>query len=108
MDVLKDRQTRSYNYISRYASFPFYYNTQDGRYVYGTTSHLNTNIAFVEHRVGQGDTLDSLAFYYYGRPDLYWVIADFNRINDPLVTLYGNYKSLGIPQLSNVSYVVKG
>lgn len=108
MDVLKDKQTREYDYISRYASFSFYYNTQDDKYIYEITSQLNDNITFVEHKIKQWDTLDSLAFYYYGRPDLYWVIADFNRIQDPFINLYDNYKALKIPQLSNISYILRG
>ena len=108
MDVLKDKQTRSYDYISRYSSFSFYYNTLDDKYIYEVTSQLNDNITFVEHKIKQWDTLDSLAFYYYGRPDLYWVIADFNRIQDPFISLFENYKSIKIPQLSNISYIAKG
>ena len=108
MDVLKDKQTKEYTYISRYASFPFYYNTKDNKYIYGITSQLNDNITYVEHKIKQWDTLDSLAFYYYGRPDLYWVIADFNRIQDPFINLYGKYKALKIPQLTNVSYILRG
>lgn len=103
-DVLKDKQTRDYEYISRYASFPFYYNTLDNKYIYGITSQLNDNIVYVKHKIVQSDTLDSLAYKYYGRPDLYWVIADFNRIQDPFIELYNNYKSLNIPQLSNISF----
>ena len=45
------------------------------------------------------DTLDSLALKYYGRPDLFWVIADFNRIQDPYINLYENYNFLNIPLL---------
>ena len=108
MDVLKDEQKREYDYISRYASFPFYYNTQDDKYIYGTTSQLSTGVAFVEHKVRQWDTLDSIAFYYYGRPDLYWVVADFNRIQDPFEPLFGKHQSLKVPQLSNISFIVRG
>ena len=100
--------SKEYDYISRYSSFDFYYNTKDDKYIYEVTSQLNDNIVFVEHKIKQEDTLDSLAFYYYGRPDLYWVIADFNRIQDPFIPLYNNYKALKIPQLSNISYIVKG
>lgn len=108
MDVLKDKQKRDYSYISRYTSFSFYYNTKDDKYIYEVTSQLNDNIPYVEHKIKQWDNLDSLAFYYYGRPDLYWVIADFNRIQDPFINLYDNYKSLKIPQLSSISYIVRG
>ena len=104
MDVLKDREVKSYEYISRYSSFPFYYNSEDDKYIYGLTSQLNEDTPFVAHSVVQGDTLDKLANYYYGRPDLYWIIADFNRIQDSFVELFGNYKTLKIPSLSSISY----
>lgn len=108
MDVLKDEQRREYGHLSRYASFPFYYNSEDDKYIYGTTSNLSQDITFVEHKVKQWDTLDSLAFDYYGRPDLFWVIADFNRIQDPFIELFGNKESLMIPQLTNISFIVEG
>lgn len=108
MDVLTDKQQREYDYISRYSSFSFYYNNQDGKYIYEVTSQLSDNIEYVAHKITQSDTLDSLSYYYYGRPDLYWVIADFNRIQDPFVRLFGNYKSLKVPKLSNISYQIKG
>lgn len=106
MEALKDKQTRSYDYISRYSPFSYYYNVNDNKYIYEITSQLNENIPFVEHKIEQKDTLDSLAFYYYGRPDLYWVIADFNRIQDPLEKLYGKYNSLNIPKISDVSFIM--
>lgn len=108
MDVLKDEQKKEYDFVSRYTSFPFYYNTQDDKYIYGITSYLSENVIFVEHKLKQWDTLDSLAFYYYGRPDLYWVIADFNRIQDPFINLFENYKSLKIPQLTGISFIIRG
>jgi len=105
MDNLKNKAYRTYNYISRYASFPYYYNELDDKYVYGITSQLNDDgIAYVAHRIIQEDTLDSLSLKYYGRPDLYWVIADFNRIQDPLEELFGKYDSLKIPNISNIEF----
>ena len=74
----------------------------------GITGQLSTSVEYVAHKITQADTLDSLSYYYYGRPDLYWVIADFNRIQDPFIQLYNNYKSLNVPKLSNISFVVKG
>ena len=103
-DVLKDKQMIQYDYISRYASFPIYYNTEDNKYVYGITSQLNQNVPYVEVKVHQGDNLDNLAEYYYGRPDYYWIIADFNRIQDPLIELYGKYETLKVPVLSNIVF----
>lgn len=104
MDVLKDKQTKSYPYISRYAGFPFYYNTLDDKYIYGVTGQLDEDIPYVAHKVLQSDTLESLSLKYYGRPDYYWVIADFNRIQDPFVILKEKFETLKIPTLSNISY----
>lgn len=104
MDVLKDKQSKTYSYISRYSAFPFYYNTQDNKYIYGITAHLDKEIVFVAHQVSQADTLESLALKYYGRPDYYWIIADFNSIQDPFIKLIDHYKILNIPSLSNISF----
>ena len=104
MDVLKDKQSKSYSYISRYSAFPYFYNTVDEKYIYSITSQLNDDTTFVLHQVSQSDTLESLALVYYGRPDYYWIIADFNRISDPFIKLNTKFKTIKIPSLSNISY----
>lgn len=104
MDVLKDESKKSYPYISRYSSFPFFYHTKDKKFIYGITSYLNEDTSYVAHSVIYEDTLDSLALKYYGRPDLYWVIADFNRIQDPYINLKENFKTIKIPSLSNITF----
>ena len=106
MDALKDKAYRTYSYVSRYSSFPYFYNEKDGKYVYGVTAQLNDGISYVAHKVKQSDTLDSLALKYYGRPDLYWVIADFNRMQDPLIVLFGNFDVVKVPTLSNIFYEI--
>ena len=105
MDVLKDRQYRTYDYVSRYASFPTFYNTMDGKYVYGITNQLDTNVAYTEVKVIQGDTLESLSEEYYGRPDYYWIIADFNRITDPFRELFGWKETLRLPNVGSISFL---
>lgn len=104
MDDLIKRQSRSYDYISRYTTFPFYYNVRDNKYIYGITSNLKTDVTYVLHKVEMHDTLDSLANKYYGRPDLFWVIADFNRIQDPFHFLYGRYNTIKVPSISAISW----
>lgn len=104
-DVLKDKNYKQYENISRYASFPYYYHTEDNKYIYGITSQIDKNISFVSHKVEQKDTLDNLSLTYYGRPDYYWMIADFNNIQDPYEILYGNYKSLKIPAFTSIQYI---
>lgn len=104
MDVLKDKSKKSYAHVSRYSSFPFYYHTKDDKYIYGITSQLIQDVPYVAHTLTEGDTLDSLADHYYGRPDLYWVIADYNKIQDPFINLLSKFKVLLIPSLSNITF----
>lgn len=106
MESLKDRSIKDYEYTSRYSPFPFFYNKDDDKYIYGLTSWLSLDTEYSLHRIEDSDTLDSLAFKYYGRPDLYWVIADYNRITDPWVNLWENYNFLYIPSLSGIRYVL--
>lgn len=105
MDVLKDKKTKSYSYISRYSPAYYYYHTLDNKYMYGLTRQLSDETGYISHTIKQTDTLDSLANYYYGRPDLFWIIADFNRIKDPFIKLKSlPYKSIKIPEISNLEY----
>lgn len=105
MDKLTDKSYKQYDYVSRYQPFPTYYNTSDNKYMYGITSHIDKNIDYTIHKLQDFETLDLLANAYYGRPDLYWVIADFNDIVDPFINLTERYKSLKIPNLSRISFV---
>ncbi len=105
MDILTTKSKKDYNYTSRYSPFFYYYNSEDKKYVYGITSQLDLGSEYSIHNVVQGDTLDSLALKYYGRPDLYWVIADFNRIQDSYINLFESYNYLYIPNLTTVRYI---
>ena len=104
MNVLKDKSSRTYFYTSRYATLPYYYNTLDKKYVYGISKNLNTNTDYVLHNLVDSDSLDSLALKYYGRPDLFWVIADFNNLNDPYIRLVDKMSSIKIPSLSGITW----
>lgn len=104
MNILKNKSYRTYNYTSRYSTYPYYYNTLDKKYIYGITGQLSDKTEYTLHYVTDRDTLDSLALYYYGRPDLYWIIADFNRIQDPYINLFEKYNYIYIPSLSGVKY----
>ncbi len=104
MDVLKNKSKRDFNYTSRYATFPYYYHTVDRKYVYGITKNLDTSTQYVIHEVTDTDDLDKLALKYYGRPDLFWVIADYNRIRDPYINLYKKYNFLYIPTITGIRY----
>ena len=104
MDVLEKKQWQEYNYTSRYTPFPFYYNTEDKKYIYGLTKQLSENTEFVLHTLVDTDTIDSLALKYYGRPDYYWIIADYNKINDPYIKLIDKMETIRIPSISNIYY----
>jgi nucleoid-associated protein YgaU len=105
MDILTSKQTKSYDYITRYSSVYFNYNKQDKKYIYEISKQLDTTTSYVMHTIKQSDTLDSLADKYYGRPDLYWLIADFNRIQDPFICLFNNLKTIKIPSISTVKFL---
>ena len=106
MDILTKKEYKQYDRVSRYSVFPYYYNHIDSKYIYGITAHLKTDdTTFVTHKVEQGDTLDTLALYYYNSPTFFWVIADFNRILDPYEDLkIGSI--LRIPTFSNVEFIL--
>ena len=103
-EVLTEKRYRDYVNISRYSPFPYYYNSNDNKYVYGITAQLRTDdTPFVTHVVKQGESLDSLALYYYNNPTYYWIICDFNRIQDPFTELSIGTK-LKIPTFSSIKY----
>ena len=104
MDSLKDKQWKEYSYTSRYTPFPFYYNVLDKKYIYGITKQLGKNINYVLHNLIDSDTVDSLALKYYGRPDYFWIICEFNDINDPYIRLIDKYESIRIPSISDIYY----
>ena len=102
--MLINRQSKSYDRVSRYSPFPIYYEPGTNKYVHGVTAHLdNENTPFVAHVVKNGDTLDSISLYYYNNPTYYWVIADFNRIQDPFKQLKVG-TILNIPTFSAIHY----
>ncbi len=102
-DVLQNKSYKNYDYISRYSNVPFYYNTADGKYMFGTVSNLSDTTPFVLYETQAGDTYDSISLSFYNIPTLYWVICDFNRIHDcleeiPIGTI------LKIPSLGSLQY----
>ena len=102
-DIITNKQYRDYQKLSRYTSTPYYFNTVDERYFYGTSKNLKTTTPFRVHKVQDGDTLDSIALYYYNNPTYYWIIADFNRIRDPFKKLViGSF--LNIPTFSAIEF----
>lgn len=103
MDILTSKQYKNYSYFSRYANFPIYYNKLDKKYMYGVTSQLKKDVNYVLHKVKKGDTLDTLALTYYNNPTYYWVIGNFNNIQDPYIKLTEN-DVLMIPVLNDIGF----
>jgi hypothetical protein len=104
MDRVKNKSWKNYPYVSRYTKFPYYYQELDEKYFYGLTDNINKNVTYLIHKVLDYDTLDLLSFNYYGRPDYYWIIADFNNIKDPFIKLSDKYKKLKIPTLTKIYF----
>jgi hypothetical protein len=104
MNTYIDKQTKDYPTLSRYESVAFYYDTLNKKYVYGLCKPLSDNSSYTLHTLTPSDTLDSLALFYYGRPDYYWIIADFNRIIDPFMKLTDKFKTIKIPSISYIYY----
>ena len=104
MDVLINKSKKFYDYTSRYAVLPYYYNPIDKKYIYGISKNLRNDTEYVLHNVKETDTLDSLALKYYGSPDLFWVIGNYNGISDSYVELYNHYNYILIPSLGQIRY----
>lgn len=102
-DILTDKQFKEYNKLSRYSGVPYYYNQTDNKYIYGIGKNLRDDTTHKIHRVVEGESLDSIALYYYNNPTYYWIIADFNRIQDPYITLTPGTK-LKIPTFSHIEF----
>lgn len=105
MDILGSKNYKSPDgYISRYAPFPYYYNKEDNKYMYGLTAWIKHNVPYVKVKVNQDTTLDGLANKYYGRPDYFWVIADFNHILDPFIQLSDWFTTIDIPNITSIEF----
>ena len=104
MNVLKDKQVRTYPSLSRYSTIPFYWNSVDLKYIYGITKQLGDNTDYVIHNVKPNDTLDSIVLFYYGRPDYFWIVADFNKIQDAFIDLYSKFKTIKVPSISYIYF----
>lgn len=103
MDILESKFFKEFSTLNRYSRYPFYYNTVDEKYMGGITGHLVATTAYVTHVIDTGDTLDSLALYYYGNPTKYWIIADYNRLQDPFEELEVGSR-IKIPSYSDIQF----
>lgn len=103
-NVLKNKSFKTYAKLSRYATFPYFYHSIDDKYIYGITSQLNNTTAYANHIVVYGDTLDSIALDAYNDPCKYWIIADYNRIQDPTKKLTVG-SVIKVPVLSAIEFI---
>ena len=103
MERLINKNYKDYDYLSRYITFPYYYNTLDKKYIYGITAQLNKNTPYSLHKVKLNETLDSIALDYYNNPTFFWVIAYFNNIEDVFEELELG-QQLKIPTLSEITF----
>jgi hypothetical protein len=47
----RTKNYKQYNYISRYESFPYYYDDLNNRYYYGLSSNLNKETPYASYTV---------------------------------------------------------
>lgn len=104
MDTLKNKMYANFEYLSRYTSVPYYYDTLTDKQVFGIGTNLKTNTEFVTHVIKSNDTLEALSLKYYNNPTFWWVIAYFNNIQDPFKPLVNKYTTLKIPNISSVEF----
>ena len=105
MDVLRNKNYETYDYLSRYTTVPYYYHIKDQREIYGIGSNLSKDTPWVAHKVIQEDTLDGLALTYYNNPTFWWVIAYFNDMQDPFIKLSNSFNIIKIPNISSINFV---
>ena len=104
-EILTEKSYKTYNYISRYENVPYYFNTLDKKYFYGTSYPVKKDASFLTHKVQRNETFDSISLTYYNTPLYYWVIMDYNTIQDPFYELEEGME-LVIPTLSAISFEV--
>ena len=103
MDILSNETYKQYNNLSRYTLVPIFYNKLDKKYQPGFPMRLDKSTLCINHKVEAGDTLDSMALFYYGNPTYYWIIADFNDIMDPFLPLTVG-ETLKVPTFSSLVF----
>ena len=104
-EILKDKSYKDYSYISRYTNVPYYFNSIDQKFMYGTTYPMSKDVTYLIHKVVRNETPDSISLTYYNTPLYYWVILDYNDIQDPFIELEIG-QELKIPTLSAINFEV--
>lgn len=104
MDTLTNKSYYDFDYLSRYSTIPYYYDSLFDRELYGIGTNMQKNVDYTTHVLTQKDTLYSLALKYYNNPMYWWVIAYFNDIQDAFRPLLEKYTTLKIPNISSVNF----
>jgi hypothetical protein len=87
---------------SRYHTMPVY-TVDDKRSVIGIRPTPPPTSIAIQHVVIAGDTLETLAYRYFGSSQAWWRIADANRLHFPLDLHTG--QSLTIPSSTDFGLV---
>lgn len=104
MEKLSNKRYATFDYISRYTGVPYYYDNVKKKDVCGIGQQVRLDTAYVSHKVSASDTLDYLALKYYNNPTYWWIIAYFNRITDPFISLPDHFATLKIPNMASVVF----
>lgn len=104
MDTLKNKNFETFDYLSRYTSIPYYFDTLSQREIYGIGTNLKKDTPYVSHKIKIGDTLNSLALKYYNNPTFWWVIAYYNDIQDSFIDLTKKYTVIKIPNIASIEF----
>ncbi len=103
MDVLSNKSYKNYKKLSRYASFPYYYNSLFNKYNYSTIQYLSSLTDYQLYTIKANDSWDSIALEFYNNPTYYWIILSYNHIQDSL-----NSPPVGIririPNISTIEF----
>jgi nucleoid-associated protein YgaU len=103
MDILTNKTAKTSDYYSRYNGFYYYYNKLDNKNQMSTSRWLSRNNTYQTYIVQKGDTYDSIALWFYNNPTYYWIICDFNDIQNPFDEPIPN-SFIKIPVLSSIRY----
>ena len=104
MDTLKNKNYNSFDYLCRYTSVPYYYDSLTDKEIFGIGTNIKTDTAFITHTVKSNDTLNSLALKYYNNPTFWWIIAYFNDVQDAFKPLRDRYTTIKIPSITSIEF----
>lgn len=104
MDTLRNKKYANFDYLSRYANTPYYYDSLGNRELFGIGTNVKNTSEYVTHKIKSNDTLDALSLKYYNNPTFWWVIAAFNDIQDAFKPLQDTHKTIKIPSISSIEF----